>query len=199
MCECDGSPFVFAQLRGILEQDALSYRQLGLDVPVVPDGLCACSLQRLVIQQFNDLRQLISSRRLTSNKGYPPGHWYMVTITQKDTESKEDILDRHRLVKEYFDYSKIEVFHAALEQSNIFHIHYVCRFPNLKKNEERDLQRITKRRVKVEKKVNSLKAFNGLCKYVTKRDYDAEKADTQIEALVSRITYEEGKGYTLTD
>lgn len=133
------------------------------------------------------------------NKGFPAGNWYMVTLTQKDTETKEDILERHNKAMEYFRYSHIDVFHAALEKSNIFHIHYVCKFPNLKKNEQRDLQSITKRRVQIERKVNSLQAWNGLCKYVMKRDYNEEKSDTKVEALVSRIEYSEGKGYTLID
>lgn len=140
------------------------------------------------------------SRRLgqsNSAKGFPDGYWYMVTITQKDTESKDNILKLHAKTLEFFKEKGIVPYMAALEHSNIWHVHYCCKFRDYKKNEQRDLTKLLKRRVQIEKRVNTLKQWNGLNKYIMKRDH--AKADTSETLLIDLIGYEEGKGYFIKE
>lgn len=136
--------------------------------------------------------------KIHDNPLFPPGNWYMVTVTNPADKDKAWALSIHDKALEYFEEQKIEVWYAVLEKSNIFHTHYVCRFPHYVKNEARGLKAACMGQiVRIEKKVRNLHQWNGLCKYVMKKDYDKEKADTHLETLISRIAFNEGLGYQL--
>lgn len=186
-------------LMSILE---MSYRPLhamkleGYDEPFLEDYFLHLSEEDIYKEIYHMQKLCVSE--VTKNKqnpGFPPGHWYMVTITQKSSEDEDHIMTLHQKAMGYFSLHQIIPYVAALEKSNIYHIHYICKFPQPKKNEQRDLTRLLGRRVQIEKRVNTLKQWNGLNKYIKKAGYDPEKADTSLKLLIARITYEEGKGY----
>lgn len=135
----------------------------------------------------------------TSSGGAPNGNWYMLTTTSLPSQTIDIVLENHQKVLKYFLHKNIDVFYAALEQSSIYHVHYIIRMYHYAKNEGRDISKIIGVRTRLEKKVRNLKQFNGLCKYVLKREYIAEKASTQVRPLVDCIKYEEGMGYVLCD
>lgn len=139
----------------------------------------------------------LSIMSASCNKGFPPGFWYMCTVTTKSGSDKDTVMLIHKNVLEFFDTKKIEVYAAALEKSSIWHIHYIVKLPSFVKNEARDLGKVTGTRVRFEKKVRNLKMWNGLCKYVYKREYIKEKTDTCVEMLIDRIEYQEGHGYQI--
>lgn len=185
---------LYERFEQLLEQQGINYvpgfdiRQSNVDSDSALGAL-------LAIQKYTTEAIL----RAKPNKGFPAGNWYMITITQKDTETKEDILIRHEKTMDYFRYHHIEVYLAALEKGSMYHVHYSVNIPRPAKNEGRDLTKITGRRVVVESKAKDLQRWQGLFKYLLKRDYCKEKKDTQVELLLSRVRYEEGKGYILTD
>lgn len=131
-------------------------------------------------------------RKINKHKGYPDGNWYMLTLTSKPEDPLPEVMENHAKIMEYLPDGAVA--HAVHEKSNIHHVHYIVNLPINKKNEERDLRRITKRICKFEKKVTSLKGWNGLCNYVLKRTYDDK---TFVETLVDGVEYVEGKGYVL--
>lgn len=172
----------------------------GYEEPFIDDFYMHLSNEE-ILEESQSMCQ-IATRLLMSqkkNKGFPDGHWYMVTITQKDSEDEANIMKLHDMTLSYFSTRSIEPYVAALEKSNIYHVHYICKFSQPKKNEQRDLTRLLGRRVQIEKRVNTLKQWNGLNKYIKKAGYDPAKADTSVKMLISRISYEEGKGYILED
>lgn len=126
------------------------------------------------------------------NRGFPAGFWYMATLTSKPDDTKDDILKNHLKI---MDMLGDQVKHASLEKSNIYHVHYILCLKDYKRNISRDVQAQTKRNFKVEKNAKTLKQFQGLCKYVLKRDYTEDKTQTQVEMLYDNCYYEEGKGY----
>ena len=127
-----------------------------------------------------------------SNRGFPSGFWYMATLTSKPDDEKEDVLKNHLKIMEHFG---DQVKHASLEKSNIWHVHYILCLKDYKRNSSRDVQNKVKRNFKIEKPAKTLKQFQGLCKYVLKRDYAEDKTQTQVEMLYDNCYYEEGKGY----
>ncbi len=128
-----------------------------------------------------------------ANRGFPAGFWYMGTLTSKPQDTKEDVMKNHlKIMSKLGD----QVKHAALEKSNIYHVHYILCLKDYKRNISRDVQAETKRNFKVEKPVKTLKQFQGLCKYVLKRDYTEDKTQTQVEMLYDNCVYEDGKGYS---
>lgn len=134
------------------------------------------------------------------SKGFPDGIWHMFTLTVPKEKDKAHLLEQHQKALGYFQEHGIDVYHAVIEKSSIFHIHYILRLKVYAKNLSRDVSRLCCKYVcQLEKKVTSLQSWNGLCKYVMKRDYDAEKASTQVETLCSRISYNEGCGYTIDE
>lgn len=159
-----------------------------------------CLKEDIVTYIMMDLQPFIMKHIRASNKakGFPDGHWYMITITQKDTEDEANILRLHAKTLEFFSERHIEPFMAALEHSNIWHVHYCCRFRDYKKNEQRDLAKLLGRRVQIEKRVSTLKQWNGLNKYIMKRG-PHEKKDTSVRLLIDRIGYDEGKGYFIVE
>jgi len=188
-------------LMSLLEMSYKPLHKLGLpgyEEPFLPDFYLHLS-EGAIYEEIYAMQKLCYTE-VTKNKknpGFPPGHWYMVTITQKDSEDESNIMRLHDKALGYFSLHKIEPYVAALEKSNIYHVHYICRFPQPKKNEQRDLTRLLGRRVRIEKRVNTLHQWNGLNKYIKKDGYDPEKADTSLKILISHITYVEGKGYIL--
>lgn len=126
------------------------------------------------------------------NRGFPKGFWYMATLTSKPEDTKDDILKNHLKIMELLG---DQVKHAALEKSNIYHVHYILCLKDYKRNISRDVQSQTKRNFKVEKNAKTLKQFQGLCKYVLKRDYSEDKTQTQVEMLYDNCYHEEGRGY----
>jgi hypothetical protein len=130
----------------------------------------------------------------STNRGFPPGYWYMATLTSKPTDSKDSVLLNHKKV---MDRLGDQVIHASLEKSNILHIHYLLCLKNVKSHLARDVSTLCQRNFKIEHVVTSLKRWNGACKYVLKRDYSEEKASTHMECLKEGILYEDGKGYRL--
>jgi len=136
---------------------------------------------------------------LNSSKGFPDGNWYMVTVTTPASSTEAHCIETHEKAMRYFESVHIEVYYAVLEKSNIYHVHYVVNITTgNNKNTNRDLSKACNGyRCQVEKKANTLMKWNGMCKYVMKRGYDAEKKSTQIRTLVERIKYTEGHGYSL--
>lgn len=129
-----------------------------------------------------------------TNRGFPAGYWYFATLTSKPEDTKEDILKNHQKV---LNHLKDQVVHAVLEKSNIYHIHYMLCLKDVKRNLDRDVRSMCQRIFKTEHCITSLKRWNGACKYILKRDYDAAKADTFEEILKEGIVYEESKGYSI--
>lgn len=129
------------------------------------------------------------------NRGFPAGYWYMATLTSKPEDSKDDILSNHKKV---MDRLGDQVIHASLEKSNIWHVHYLLRLKNIKRNIDRDVTAMCKRFFKTEHCITSQKKWNGACKYILKRDYCDQKADTKCETLKEGIIFKEGKGYSMT-
>ncbi len=128
-----------------------------------------------------------------ANRGFPAGFWYMATLTSKPEDTKEEVMKNHlKIMSKLGD----QVKHAALEKSSIYHVHYILCLKDYKRNISRDVQQETKRNFKVEKPAKTLKQFQGLCKYVLKRDYTEDKTQTQVEMLYDNCVYEEGKGYS---
>lgn len=127
-----------------------------------------------------------------SNRGFPPGFWYMATLTSKPEDPKEEVIKNHLKI---MDMLGDQVKHASLEKSNIYHVHYILCLKDYKRNLSRDVQASTKRNFKIEKNARSLREFQGLCKYVLKRDYTDDKASTQVEMLYDNCYHEEGQGY----
>lgn len=142
---------------------------------------------------------LLSNRKYIcppkSDEVLPPGYLYMCTITQKDTETRDDVMTRHDIVMEYYKQQEINVLLASLEHSNIWHIHYLIQSPRYIKNMVRDLsRRIDGRRVQLEKKISSLTRYYGACKYITKDGYND---NTSVEILIQKIHKVDGKGWVL--
>lgn len=127
-----------------------------------------------------------------ANRGFPDGYWYMATLTSLPTDPKEEVLKNHDKVMELLG---DQVKHAALEKSNIYHVHYILCLKDYARNLSRDVQQKTKRHFKVERPAKTLKQFQGLCKYVLKRDYAEDKTQTQVEMLYDNCYYEDGSGY----
>jgi len=137
-----------------------------------------------------------------ANRGFPAGFWYMGTLTSKPEDTKEDVLKNHlKIMSKLGD----QVKHAALEKSNIYHVHYILCLKDYARNISRDVQNETKRSFKLGGKgadgtkivlAKTLRQFQGLCKYVLKRDYTEDKTQTQVEMLYDNCVYEEGKGYS---
>lgn len=153
---------------------------------------------QLALMELNKWLHNKVKSTVSAASGVPPGNWYMVTVTTPKDSSQEHCEQIHDQAMELFNYKKIEVFYASLEKSAIYHVHYIVNIPGTTKNLERDLRKACDGYiVQIEKKVNSLLKWNGLCKYVMKREYD-EKADTVIKTLINRIQYQEGSGYTLS-
>lgn len=196
--ELNGSP-TFWYSYGIAQGHYELASRLGSVPSPVFDPLKATASE-LNSYVITELLPFISRKLRASNAhaGFPDGHWYMVTITQKDNEDEDNIMRLHLKALEFFAERKIVPYVAALEHSNIWHVHYCCKFRDYKKNEQRDLEKLLKRRVQIEKRVSSLKQWNGLNKYIMKRG-EHDKKDTSVRLLIERIKYEEGKGYFLID
>lgn len=121
----------------------------------------------------------------------------MITVTTKEGSTRSDLLMLHEQFMEYMQ-TRATVQHAVVEKSNIWHIHYVVNYKSTHvKNLQRDLKKTLNTIVDVARKVTSLKRFNGMCKYVLKREY-IEKGGTHIDTLIDGITYVPKKGYILT-
>lgn len=131
------------------------------------------------------------------NKGYPSGNWYMITVTSKKGDGRSDMMQTHERFCDYME-TRGQVVHACLEKSSIWHIHYVC---NVKSHCVKNLQRTLNRHlgvvVDVARKVTSLKKFNGMCKYVLKREYEVKGA-THEATLIDGIKYVEKEGYVIS-
>jgi len=165
-----------------------------IDVDTLPNDSVRGLLLDLLIKQS---REAIRQPESIENNSFPSGHWYMCTMTNKPNDSVSVCMERYKKGLSYFQQQKIQVYLASLEKSNIYHIHFAIRSRAYLKNEGRDLSKLCGVIVKFERRVNSLKKFNGLMKYVTKRDYEDAKSSTCVELLIDKAHYVEGKGYIL--
>jgi len=161
------------------------------------DPPTSTTLLLLLIDFYRREPRESSSAQSIDNNTFPSGHWYMCTLTNKDTDTETDCLERHAVAMEYFKQRKIQVYAAFLEKSNIFHVHYVIRSMRYLKNETRDLLKLCKRHVFFSPRVNSLKKYQGLMKYVSKREYTNGKEDTCVRPIFCFVTYTKGEGYIL--
>lgn len=150
-----------------------------------------------IIEMQRAATKYLQNASSLSNKGFPDGCWYMCTVTSVKGSSEESMISLHEICMGYFAKKGIKVYLAAMEKSSIYHIHYVVRMSAYQKNEGRDLHSLTGVRVRFEPKVKTLKQWRGLMKYVLKREYVADKADTQVRTLIQCVKHTEGKGYTL--
>lgn len=165
-----------------------------IDVDTLPNDSVRGLLLDLLAKQS---REAIRQPESIENNSFPSGHWYMCTMTNKPDDSLALCMERYKKVLLYFSQQRIQVYLASLEKSNIYHIHFAIRSRAYLKNEGRDLSKLCGVIVKFERRVNSLKKFNGLMKYVTKRDYEDAKSSTCVELLIDKAQYVEGKGYCL--
>lgn len=130
------------------------------------------------------------------NVGYPPGNWYMVTITSKPSATRDDLISSFAELQSYMA-ERGHIQHAVMEKSNIWHIHAMVSLNTYAKNLQRDLSRHLGVIVDVSKKVTNAKRFNGLCKYILKREY-LEKGHTHDSTLIEGVIYlGPQKGYSL--
>lgn len=130
------------------------------------------------------------------NKGFPPGNWYLITITsEKASATRDDVI---HYFDEFVSYlaGKGTVQHAVVERSSIWHVHALVNLKKYAKNLQRDLTAHLGVRVHVARKATNAKLFNGLCKYILKREYE-EKGGTYDSTLLIGITYAKGQGYSL--
>lgn len=131
------------------------------------------------------------------NKGFPKGSWYLVTITTPVGSSRADLFQVHTKFVDYIA-GKAIVQHGVIEKSSIWHCHYMINLQQSHaKNLQRDLRKACGVLVDIQRKVTSLQRFNGLCKYITKREYDTEKADTHVATIINGVTHKAGHGYIL--
>lgn len=134
----------------------------------------------------------------TLNKNFPAGSWYLVTVTTPSGSTRADLYQVHLKFIDYMK-SKATVQHAVIEKSAIWHCHYMINLNQAHaKNLQRDLRKACGVLVDVQRKVTSAQRFNGLCKYILKRDYEAEKEDTHVSTIIQGVTYIEGHGYKLS-
>lgn len=135
--------------------------------------------------------------QVSQSKGVPPGNWYMVTLTptQGDSAKKEDMIAMHERFLENIS-SRATVVHASLEKSAIWHVHYAINWHDVyAKNLKRDVMKASGARVvDVGRKVQSLKRWQGLCKYLLKDEYEDT---THVEYLIDGIKKIKGKGYSI--
>lgn len=129
-------------------------------------------------------------------RDFPDGNFYMLTVTSLPSEDLKDITSRYDKTLTILKKKDFRVCHAVIEKSNIFHFHAVIWSLDLKINLQRDLANELGVIVRVNGVANTNKLFNGLCKYVLKREY-LEKGHTFISTLQEGITYKKGQGYKI--
>lgn len=142
---------------------------------------------------YLDLLNFSKRHFRSTNRGFPPGRWYLSTLTSKPTDTKAEVLANHQLVVSRLG---SQIVHAVLEKSNILHIHYLLCLKNNKTHLDRDVTAQTSRIFQTEPQITCKKRWNGACKYVLKRDYP-DKAHTQEEILIDGIEYVEKTGYII--
>lgn len=155
------------------------------------------NIQRNLIELNEYMSKIIRSEvRNKPDPRYPDGSWHMLTITSKVGAPRDVVINDHLILMAYLHDHNIQVYIATLEKSSMYHIHYAIRAPQNLKNEKPQIKRLLPGRIlKIEEKVNCFQRWQGLFKYVLKRNYP--KDTTAVETLYSRVTYEEGKGYIL--
>lgn len=159
-----------------------------------------CELEVSILRLLKDEHTYLKLKNDASKAAYqspdiPPGSWHMLTITSPTGSDESVIMSHHDIVIDYCKHHDIKIYLAALEKSSIWHIHYAICCPNGLGNLKRDLKKKIPHRFEVGKKCKSLRTWNGLCKYILKRDYADDT--TAVKMIIEDIIYVPKKGYQI--
>lgn len=152
-------------------------------------------LKLLDLERKHLVKMSRASKMANQSSQIPPGAWHMLTVTTPAGSHESVIKSHHADIMQYCNEHDIRVYLAALEKSSIWHIHYAICAPNGLGNAKRDLNRLIPHRLEFGKKCKTLKSFNGLCNYVTKRLYPNDT--TAVKMIIEDILYVPGKGYQI--
>lgn len=187
-------------LRECLERILVILEEKEYDYVPLSDNISSLDALRAELLYANKCLVTVARRQvgLSSKKprDFPDGNFYMLTVTSLPTEDLEAIKDKYDKTVLFLADKDFSVCHAVIEKSNIFHFHAVVHSTKLKLNLERDLTKFLGVIVKINRVADTNKLFNGLCKYVLKREY-LEKGHTYISTLKEGISYKKGQGYKI--